>query len=362
VEGATTAEVTANAAVPPAVKVAETGSVNSSISIGFLVLRIFLYIFPIFFAVLVANHLIFMPSPVRLFAFLFVYIYMGIYPVFTIGIPVYYLLFMAFNFYHNMQLSPKLSPTQKLALSKPLIPAIRGFLPLSTWKTDSLWTFETLLFPFKYKAIRGPELYTNNPIPPTPAEVTYKNDRLEYEQYCAQLIPGFDKLITTGVGEALKQAYDIHMAKLNYSPVKVTPKPAPPVPKPSTPPVPLISKKQTTTLTNPEGPDTAGATTANPIRKGTPSLPEGPVQPTSKSSGNANKPIGNASPSTSNSSKSSGNTSKSTSNTNKPTGNASQSTSNASKSSGNLQMNDNNPASPYYAKPLGPPPPLEQPK
>jgi hypothetical protein len=286
VEGATAEEVAAKAAVPPAVQLAESGSVISWISTGFLVLRIFLYIFPILFAVLVANHLIFMPSPVRLFAFLFVYTYMGIYPVFTIGIPAYYLLFMVFNFYHNMQLSPKLNPTQKLALSKPLIPAIRGFLPLSTWKTDSLWTFETLLFPFKYKAIRGPELYTNNP---TQAEVTYKNDRLEYEQYCAQLIPGFDKLITTGVGEALKQAYDIHMANLNYSPVKVTPKP---VPKPSTPPVPLISKKQTTTLTNPEGSDTVVATTENPMRKGTPSLPEGPVQPTSKPTGNASKSTG----------------------------------------------------------------------
>ena len=300
---------------------------------------------------------------------------MGIYPVFTIGIPVYYLLCMAFNFYHNMQLSPKLSPTQKLAFSKPLIPAIRGFLPLSTWKTDSLWTFETILFPFKYKAIRGPELYTNSPIPPTPAEVTYKNDRLEYEQYCAQLIPGFDKLITTGAGEALKQAYDIYMDKLNYSPVTVTPKPkpsTPPVPKPSTPPVPLISKKQTTTLTNPEGPDTTVPTMTPPKRKGTPPLPEGPVQPpssqsvagspaTSQSSGNTSKPSGNASKPTGNASKPSGNASKPSDNASKPTGNASKPSGNASKPSGK-PISNNDPASPYYAKPLGPPPPLEQPK
>lgn len=302
----------ANAAVSPIV--AETGSVTSWISTGFLVLRIFLYIFPILFAVLVANHLIFMPAPVRLFAFIFVYIYMGIYPVFTIGIPVYYLLFMAFNFYHNMQLSPKLNPVEKLALTKPLIPALRGFLPLSTWKTDSLWAFETLLFPFKYKSIRPANLYTKSPIPPTPAEVTYRNDRLEYEQYCAQLIPGFDKLITTGVGEALKQAYDIYMDKLNYSPVTVTP-------KPSTPPVP---------------------TTTRP--KGTPSLPEGSVQSTSPQpdagSPATSKPAGNAS---------------------NPSGNASKPTGNSSKPSGK-PISNNDQRSPYYATPLGPPPPLEQPK
>jgi len=205
------------------ITVAGSDSVISSISTGFLVLRIFLYIFPIFFAVLVANHLIFMPWQVRLFAFIFVYIYMGIYPVFTVGIPVYYLINLLFNAYHNFNLPSTLTPVEKLARKKPLYPVIRGFLPLSTWKTDSLWAFETLLFPFKYRAIRSPALYTNNN--PTQVEVEYNNSKIALELYCEQLIPGYSKLIKTDVGKALKLAYDMHMSTLNYSPVKITAKP-----------------------------------------------------------------------------------------------------------------------------------------
>jgi len=195
-----------------------------------------MYVFPLLFAILVANHLIFMPWPVRLFAFLFVYFYMGIYPVFTIGIPAYYILNLMFNFYHNMQLSSKLTPDQKIALSKPLIPAIRGFLPLSTWKTDSLWTFETLLFLFKYTSTRmlSADEYKTALPPPTPLELKYNNSRLEYEQYCAQLIPGYDILIATGIGKDLKLAYDMYMKDLNYSPVKITQKPIKPVTAPVT--------------------------------------------------------------------------------------------------------------------------------
>jgi hypothetical protein len=222
VEGAD--DVTAaNAAVPPLVTVAESGTVYSWISTGFLVLRIFLYIFPIFFAVLVANHLIFMPWQVRLFAFIFVYIYMGIYPVFTVGVPVYYILNALFSAYHNFNLPSTLTPVEMLARKKQYYPDIRGFLPLSTWKTDSLWAFETLLFPFKYRAIRSPALYTNNN--PTQVEVEYNNSKIALELYCEQLIPGYSKLIKTDVGKALKLAYDMHMSTLNYSPVKITAKP-----------------------------------------------------------------------------------------------------------------------------------------
>jgi len=180
-----------------------------------------------FFASLVANHLIFMPWQVRLFAFLFVYMGMGVYPVLTIGIPAYYILNALFNAYHNYNLPKGLTPAEKFARTKSLLPAIRGLLPLSTWKTDSLWKFETLLFPFKYKSIRmlSANEYTTAQPAVTPAEIKYNNKRMEYEQYCAQLVPGYNKLITTGFGKALKLAYDTHMMNLNYSPVTLTPKP-----------------------------------------------------------------------------------------------------------------------------------------
>ena len=181
-----------------------------------------LLIIALIFAIIVANDAIFLPWFARLFLFFYVFTNMHVNPILLLGIPAYYTIRVASNAYSKYQLSPE----QRKTDTKPYVGVFYGFLPLLTWKTNSNWTFESILAPFKIRSIRKlPGKSEPALVPPVKLEeIIYLNTMGDHVNYLKELVPGFSVIAKQEFGIALLEAYKTYMMNLNYS--SIPPKPA----------------------------------------------------------------------------------------------------------------------------------------
>ena len=218
------------------------------------------------FAIVVANDAIVLPWFARIFLFFYVFTNMPINPILLIGIPAYYAIRVAYNIYNKNQLTPE----QRKIDTAPYLGEFYGFLPFLTWKTDSNWTFESLLFLFKIKSIRKlPGKSEPALVPPAKLEeVKYTNMVRKYRRYLEELVPGFSVIAKQEFGITLIKAYETYMTGLNYSSI------------------PLKPVLATTTPTNPMVPPTpSAATTTIPTQSAPPPVSKSPDANVSQSAG-----------------------------------------------------------------------------
>jgi len=190
-------------------------------SVGIIVPILYLFI-----AVLVVNDMIFMPWIIRLFVFVYIFLFISINPILLIGIPSYYAISALSSVYHNYSLPATLTPVEKLVYRKPLLPVLKGILPLRTWKTDTWMSIETFLSFINYKAIRAPPATKeerNKMVPPLEiAEVRYRNSKMDNINYLQRLVPDYLELVKSEYGQELLKSYTAFMSTLNYAPVTRT--------------------------------------------------------------------------------------------------------------------------------------------
>jgi hypothetical protein len=143
-----------------------------------------------------------------------------------IGIPSYYAISALSSVYHNYSLPATLTPVEKLVYRKPLLPVLKGILPLRTWKTDTWMSIETFLSFINYKAIRAPPATKeerNKMVPPLEiAEVRYRNSKMDNINYLQRLVPDYLELVKSEYGQELLKSYTAFMSTLNYAPVTRT--------------------------------------------------------------------------------------------------------------------------------------------
>jgi len=182
---------------------------SSGLSTGVLVFRILWYLFAVFFAVLVANDLIFAPSPIRLLGFLFVFMNISINPLLMIGIPTYYLCRGLANMYYNYQ-HPNLKPYEQ----RFFLPQIYGFIPLVTWKGTSF--LEYFLFLFKYNELGNGKQSAE--------EYFYSQNKDTFEKQLHDLVPAYSTLVENGqynIKSVLLPKFTDHLKEINAAPGSV---------------------------------------------------------------------------------------------------------------------------------------------